>query len=78
MNENEIKTRVTADSAKYRDEIKKAQQQLRLLQAELKRDTTALNANASAEDKAAVKAENLRKKIEQQKLIVRAMQDALK
>lgn len=61
----------------FRKNLKSAQQELKKLNAELKRDQAALGNHASQEQKNAVAADNLQKKIAQQRAIVQAMSQAL-
>lgn len=74
----DIKQRIRLDGEKqYSQALKDAQRNLRTLRSELKAESAELGKNASEQDKARVKSENLKKQIAEQEKIVKTLQDAL-
>lgn len=71
MADTVLTTKLYLQGAKeYREGVASSSRELKVMQAELKKDTAALGANASEQDKAKVKAESLKKQIEAQKKLV--------
>ncbi len=76
--ENKIKTKIELEGEKqYSSAIKSAQRDLRTLRSEMKAETAELGKNATAQQKAEVKAKSLQKQIAAQEKIVKACRDAL-
>lgn len=74
----DIKQRIRLDGEKeYSQALKEAQQNLRILRSELKAESAELGKNASEQDKARVKSENLKKQIAEQEKIVKTLQAAM-
>lgn len=74
----DIKQRIRLDGEKqYSQALKDAQRNLRTLRSELKAESAELGKNASEQDKARVKSENLKKQIAEQEKIVKTLQAAL-
>lgn len=76
---NEIKQKIVLEGEKeYSSSIKTAQRNLKTLQSALKAETAELGANATAQQKNAVKAKNLQQQIAEQEKVVQTLREALK
>lgn len=74
----DIKQRIVLDGEKqYSQALKDANRNLRTLRSELKAESAELGKNASEQEKARVKTENLKKQIAEQEKIVQTLQAAL-
>ena len=74
----EIKQKIVLSGEKeYRQALKDAQRNLKTLQTALKAETAELGANASAQDKARVKAASLKEQIAEQEKVVATLSAAL-
>ena len=77
-NENDIKQKIVLEGEKeYNGALKEAMRNLRTLRSELKAETAELGRNATEQQKAELRAKNLKKQIAEQEKIVRACQSAL-
>lgn len=77
-NSNEIKQKITLSGEKeYSNALKTASRNLKTLQTSLKAETAELGKNATAQDKAKVKAESLKKQIAEQETVVKTLSTAL-
>lgn len=78
MAAREIKTTIAIDGEKqFKSALSEAQRSLRVLQAELKAETSAFDASTSAQARAQTRASSLRAQIEQQKKVVEALRGAV-
>ena len=76
---NEIKHKIVLEGEKeYSSSIKMAQRNLKTLQSALKAETAELGANATAQQKNAVKAKSLQQQIAEQEKVVQTLRAALK
>ena len=74
----DIKQKIVLEGEKeYNAAIKEAQRNLKTLKSELKAETAELGKNATAQQKAEVKAKSLQKQIAEQEKIVKANKAAL-
>ena len=74
----EIKQRIVLDGEReYNQAIRDAQRNLKTMRSELKAETAELGANATAQQKAEVKAKSLKNQIAEQEKIVKAYREAL-
>lgn len=75
---NDIKQRIVLEGEKeYNAALKSAQRNLKTLRSELKAETAELGNNATAQQKAQVRAKNLQQQIKEQEKAVKAHRDAL-
>lgn len=75
---NDIKQRIVLEGEKeYNAALKSAQRNLKTLRSELKAETAELGSNATAQQKAQVKAKSLQQQIKEQEKAVKAHRDAL-
>ena len=75
----EIKQKIVLEGEKeYSAKLKEANRNLKTLQSQLKAETAELGKNATAQDKASVKAKSFQEQIKEQEKIVKTLQDALK
>lgn len=75
---NDIKQRIVLEGEKeYNAALKSAQRNLKTLRSELKAETAELGNNATAQQKAQVRAKNLQQQIREQEKAVKAHRDAL-
>lgn len=78
MANHDIKTTLSLDGeAQFRSALQSSGRELRKLNSELQKDTSALGANATAQQRAAVRSDNLKKKIAEQEKIVNTLKQAL-
>ena len=78
MATREIKTTIAIDGEKqFKSALSEAQRSLRVMQADLKAETSAFDANTSAQQKAETRARSLKTQIEQQKKVVEALKGAV-
>lgn len=78
MPTREIKTTIAIDGEKkFKSALDEAQRSLRVMQAELKAETAAFDANTTAQQRAQTRASSLRSQIEQQKKVVEALRGAV-
>ena len=74
----EIKQKIVLEGEKeYKQALKDAQRNLKTLQTQLKAETAELGKNATAQEKANVKTENLKKQIAEQEKVVKTLREAL-
>lgn len=75
----EIKQKIVLEGEKeYSAKLKEANRNLKTLQSQMKAETAELGKNATAQDKASVKAKSFQEQIKEQEKIVKTLQDALK
>lgn len=78
MATREIKTTIAIDGEKqFKSALSEAQRSLRVMQADLKAETSAFDANTSAQQKAETRARSLKTQIEQQKKVLEALKGAV-
>lgn len=78
MAAREIRTTIAIDGEKqFKSALSAAQRSLRVMQADLKAETSAFDANTSAQQKAETRARSLKTQIEQQKKVVEALRGAV-
>lgn len=78
MGVREIKTTIAIDGERqFSSALREAQRGLRVLQSELKAESSAFDANTSAMQRSETRAKSLRAQIEQQKRIVEALRGAV-
>ena len=74
----EIKQKIVLEGEKeYSAQLKEANRNLKTLQSQLKAETAELGKNATAQQKAEVKAKSLQEQIKEQEKVVKTLQDAL-